>query len=470
MTVAQVFQKSIQLSVSATEAYQWHARSGALDRLIPPWENVSIVRKSNGITPGSIVEMDVVTPIGKKRWIAEHAELDRLDEHPVGSLGFVDFARKSPFASWRHEHLFSPVDNNHCEMSDKILFDMPLKAVGGNIGAGIVQDKLSSMFAYRHTVTANDLSRHNRFHELPRKRILISGGTGLVGQVLRAFLTTGGHEVVILTRRKTVDDGSQIEWSPSSGKLDANQLEGFDAVIHLAGANLAEKRWTTQFKNLIRDSRVDSTQLLASKLAELEHKPEVLISASATGFYGDRGDEVLDEKSSAGKNFVASVGQEWEDAANSARQAGIRVVHPRLGVVLTPQGGGLEKMLTPFKLGAGGPLGSGKQFWSWIAIDDVIYAIHELMMNTDISGPVNLVAPRAARVSDFTTTLGRVLSRPALIPAPSFALKAMLGHMADELLLASVNCIPRTLIDAGFTFSFPGLEDALRHVLGKQEA
>jgi len=243
-------------------------------------------------------------------------------------------------------------------------------------------------------------------------------------------------------------------------------LNGFDAVVHLAGENIAG-RWSQAKKAAIRDSRIKGTRLLAETLTRANQPPRVMVSASAIGFYGDRGDVILDEKATMGSGFLADVCKEWEDATKPASDAGIRVVNLRIGVVLTPAGGALAKMLTPFKLGVGGIMGSGKQYWSWVAIDDVVGAIGHALTTESLFGPVNAVAPEAATNHDLTKTLGKVLSRPTIFPMPAFAARLALGEMADALLLSSARVSPMKLIESGYTFKYPSLESALRHVLGK---
>jgi hypothetical protein len=298
-------------------------------------------------------------------------------------------------------------------------------------------------------------------------RILLSGSTGLVGSALVPFLTTGGHEVVRLVRAQSKSGETGITWDPASGQLDAAALEGFDAVVHLAGEGIAAARWTAQQKARIRDSRVQGTRLLAERLAGLKSPPRVFVSASAVGYYGDRGDEVLTEESPRGTGFLADVCRDWEAAADPARRAGMRVVNTRFGVILSPRGGALKQMLTPFQLGAGGVVGSGRQYMSWIALDDVIGALHHVLTRAELSGPVNVTAPRPATNREFTKTLGRVLARPTLVPVPAFAARLAFGEMADELLLSSARVEPRKLLETGYAFRFPELEGALRHVLGK---
>ncbi|MEQ1842094.1 MAG: TIGR01777 family oxidoreductase [Verrucomicrobiales bacterium] len=297
-------------------------------------------------------------------------------------------------------------------------------------------------------------------------RILISGATGLVGRSLTSFLESGGHAVHRLTRRPAAND-TEIEFDPERGASHPSEMEGFDAVIHLAGDPIAEGRWTPAKKRLIRDSRVPFTRRLAETLGALKKPPSVLVAASATGYYGDRADRVLRESDPPGQGFLPEVCVEWESATEPAAHAGIRVVDLRTGLVLTPAGGALAPMLWPFRLGVGGPLGNGRQWWSFIAIDDLLYAIHHVLFSRSLSGAVNATSPEPVTNAEFTKVLGRVLKRPALIPVPKFALELALGEMTEPLLMASARVNPEKLLDSGFQFSYPGLESALRHVLGR---
>ncbi len=295
--------------------------------------------------------------------------------------------------------------------------------------------------------------------------IAVSGSSGLVGSALLPFLTTGGHRITRLVRRPT--GGDDIAWDVASGVQDLSRLEGVDAVVHLAGENIAAGRWTAARKEEIRRSRVEGTRRLSESLARLSHRPRVLVSASAIGFYGNRGDEILKEDSAPGSDFLAQVCRDWEAATDPVSRAGIRVVHLRSGVILSPAGGALKKMLLPFKMGAGGRLGSGAQFMSWIAIDDTIGAIHHAIVTEPLQGPVNGVAPTPVSNAEFTRTLGRVLSRPAIAPMPAFAARLAFGEMADALLLASQRVMPTRLQASGYKFRYPELEGALRHLLGR---
>jgi uncharacterized protein (TIGR01777 family) len=298
-------------------------------------------------------------------------------------------------------------------------------------------------------------------------KILITGSTGLVGSRLARSLKSKGHEIVRLVRSTPNDLVTEVYWNPEQGTLNATELEGLDAVVHLAGESIAEGRWTDEKKKRIRESRVKGTTLLSETLAKLKQKPEVLVSASAVGFYGSRGDETLDEQSASGSDFLAEVCREWELATQPAAQAGVRVVNLRFGVILSQDGGALPKMLFPFRMGVGGKLGSGQQYMSWIAIDDAVGAIEHALTNNTLRGPVNVVAPNSVTNHDFTKTLGHILSRPTIFPVPAFAARLAFGEMADATLLSSQRVEPARLKESGYTFEYPELEGALRHVLNK---
>jgi uncharacterized protein (TIGR01777 family) len=296
-------------------------------------------------------------------------------------------------------------------------------------------------------------------------KILISGSHGLVGKALIKSLTNDGHEIARLVRGSAA--ASEIEWHPNQGRIDAQQFEGFDVVVHLAGENIASGRWTDEKKRAIRESRVKGTSLLSESLARLSRPPSLFLSASAIGYYGDRGDELLTEKSAPGEGFLPSVCIEWENATKPAVEKGIRTVHTRFGIILDRDEGALAKMLPPFKMGIGGRIGDGKQWMSWIALDDVVNGLRFLIADASTSGPVNFVAPNAVTNAEFTKALGRVLSRPTLFPVPAFGARLAFGEMADALLLSSQKVEPSVLQDRGFQFSWPTLEPALSHLLAK---
>ncbi len=298
-----------------------------------------------------------------------------------------------------------------------------------------------------------------------RGKIAVTGASGLVGQALVEALGEQGFDVLRLVRRAPASSG-EARWDPSAGKIDAEALSGVSGAVHLAGDNIASGRWTDAKKAKIRDSRVDGTDLLAKALAGLSPKPSVLVSASAIGFYGNRGDETVDESSQPGEGFLAEVCEEWEAASAPARDAGIRVVNARIGVVLSPEGGALAKMKTPFVLGVGGRIGDGTQYMSWITLDDLVSALMFCLATDAVQGPVNMVAPAPVTNAELTSALGRVLKRPTCLPVPKFALRLGVGaEMANEMLLGGARVIPTVLQSHGFEWSHPTIEPALRSVL-----
>jgi hypothetical protein len=454
----EIFERSLKLPVSVGESFAWHERPGALDRLIPPWESVQIADRGNGVRDGSVVRL--VTRVGPLRlsWIAEHHDYD-------AGHSFRDTQRSGPFATWEHRHKFESDAAGRGTLEDHIEYRLPGGALGSLFGGSFVRRKIERMFDYRHNTTRADLAAHAKYQGAGLMRVAISGSSGLVGSTLVPLLTTGGHSVTRLVRQDARQ--GEVLWNPQAERFDASPLDGVDAVVHLAGENIAASRWNARVKQRLRDSRVAATRRLCEGLAEMSSRPKVLVCASAIGFYGDRGDELLDEESRPGSGFLADLAQDWECATAPAAEAGIRVVNLRFGVILSPKDGALAKMLMPFKLGVGGRVGSGKQYWSWISIDDAAGAIHHTMMTDDLVGPVNAVAPNPVTNQEFTKTLGRVLRRPTFVPMPAFAARLALGEMADELLLASSRVEPRKLIQSGYDFRQPTLEAALRHLLGR---
>lgn len=449
-----------RLPVTADRLYEWHASPGAFERLAPPWEDLRDIQRRGGLEVGAETRFTVHKgPVGLP-WVARHVE------HEAGR-GFADVQERGPFASWLHRHRFEPAGPTSCDLIDEVRWEAPLGPLGGLVAGPMLAATVARMFEFRHRRTRDDLARHARFEALGRRRILVTGASGLVGRALVGFLQGGGHEVVRLVRR--APGPGEIFWDPAAGRLDPADLEGFDAVVHLAGEGIGEGRWTPERKARIRESRVSGTRLLAEALARVARKPEVLVSASAIGFYGDRGDEPLDEASPAGSGFLAEVCQAWEAAAQPAAEAGVRVVWLRTGIVLTPRGGALARMLPPFQAGLGGPVGSGRQVMSWIALDDLVGAIHHAVFTSTLRGPVNATAPAPVTSAEFGQALGAVLGRPAVLPLPALAVRTLFGEMGEALLLGGARVLPRSLLASGFEFLCPTLPEALSHELGVYE-
>ena len=457
-----LYEARTELPVGMSRAFAYHQRPGCLERLIPPWESVTIASADGSLEPGSRVVLKTRVFGVPLTWVAQHTRCEppRL---------FADTQLSGPFANWDHEHRFDPIGDElddaaaACQLTDRIEYRLPGGGLGKLFGAGKARRTIESMFAYRHRVTRDDLQL-DESHPMEPKTIAVSGSSGLVGSSLCQLLTLLGHRVLKIVRSPSDVPDELAVWDTPA---DAARLAEADAVVHLAGKSIADKRWTDRVKAEIRDSRVVKTSHLCEALARLDRKPEVLISVSATGIYGDRGDEVMTETSPPGHDFLAGVAEEWEAACDPARDGGIRVVHPRLGIVLSPRGGALAKMLTPAKF-FGGALGDGNQWWSWIALDDVVGGIYHAIATETVQGPVNFVAPDPLRNRDFAQALGRVVGRAALLPAPAFALRMALGEMADALLLASTRVSSAKLGESGYHFRFPELEPALRYLLGTE--
>lgn len=299
-------------------------------------------------------------------------------------------------------------------------------------------------------------------------RVLVSGASGLVGKELVKSFEARGWDICRLVRKEPAND-TEILWNPEEGQIQVEKLEGFDAMVHLSGDNLSSGRWSEDKKRQIRDSRVGSTLLLTTAMQELEKKPEVFVCASAIGFYGNRGDEIMTESSEPGDDFLSWVCRDWERAVDPAKVAGVRAVNLRIGMVLSSKGGALKKMLPGFVAGLAGNLGSGNQYVSWISITDLVKIIHFAIENKQVEGPVNCVAPEPVRNKQFTKTLAKVLSRPAVIHAPAMGLRIAFGEMADAIMLSSTRVMPETLTRLGFKFDHPTIESALRHTLRREK-
>ncbi|QNI06246.1 TIGR01777 family protein [Mycobacterium kubicae] len=435
------------------EVFAWHTRPGAFTRLSPPWQPMKLVTEAESVEDGRAT---LALP-GGLRWVAEH-QADSYDPprrfvDAIGGDGLASLPARVA-VNWRHTHDFEEVGADQTRVIDRVATTVPARV-------------LRPMFAYRHRQLADDLAAHRlaAAHGLAPATIAITGSSGLVGSALAAFLSTGGHRVIRLVRGAP-NRSAERRWDTDDP--DPALLAGVDAVIHLAGASIAG-RFTDKHRKAIRDTRIGPTRRLAEAVALTPNGPRALISASAIGYYGyDRGDATLTEDSERGDGFLADVVADWEDATSAAEQAGVRVVRVRTGIVQSPRGGTLRLMRPLFGAGLGGRLGAGRQWLSWIGIDDLIDVYHRALWDTDLSGAVNAVAPQPVRNSDYTRTLARVLRRPAVLPVPPLGPRILLGQQgARELALASQRVLPERLTRTGHRFRQPDLESALRHLLGR---
>jgi len=430
------------MPASARALFDWHTRPGAFERLAPPFDRVEVVERSGGIEVGGRATLRVYLGPVPRKWVAVHTAFD-------DGVSFVDRQESGPFALFEQIHRMVPDGPDRSILEDEVRYRLPWGMLGQLGGGRLARAKLESLFAYRHALLAADLARHRALPGLALK-VGIGGSHGFIGSALVHFLTTGGHTVTRL---------------PRTG-VTPGLLEGLDALVLLGGASLAAGRWTRARKEQIRSSRVDATARVVDAMRGCARPPRVLVSGSAIGVYGDRGSEPLDESSAPGKGFLAEVCQAWEAAARGAEALGARVVLLRTGLVLSPDGGALARLAPLFRAFAGGRVGSGRQVYSWIAREDVLGAIHFALRTPGLKGPLNLTAPEPVTNGAFTEALGEVLHRPTLASVPAAAVLAIFGEMGKETLLSSAQVAPRALLEAGFTFRWPGLREALRFCLG----
>ena len=454
----EIFKRSVRIERPAADVFAWHERAGAFARLCPPWERVEVTRHTGGIRDGARVSLR--TKVGPlwARWEIEHRDF-------IARRQFRDVLLSGPFAKWEHLHLIEPAGNGACVLTDEIRYRLPLGVLGRLGGGAFTRRQLARMFAYRHEVTRADLEM------IPMgaaKCVVVSGASGLVGRSLVALLLTQGHTVRKLVR-SAARGADEFFWNPTEGVIAATALAGADAVIHLGGANVAGGRWTAARKSEILQSRVEGLRTLALGILNLTPglRPKVVVSAAAVGFYGERGTEQLNEESRRGSGFLADVCVAWEGELAAIEALGARTVTLRTGVVLTPSGGALAKMLPAFLLGVGGRLGTGQQLMSWIAPEDLAALYLRAMTDDTWRGAFNAVAPVPVSNAEFTATLATVLGRPAIFAVPAAALRLIFGEMADETLLASTAAVPARAQAAGFAWRHAGLESALRHELGR---
>jgi uncharacterized protein (TIGR01777 family) len=457
------FQKEFPIPVE--DLFAWHERPGAFLRLNPPFEPVELVSHSGGIRDGAtvVIKVPVFGKIGI-RWNLTHKgyiENKKFEDHQVNG----------PFKSWKHQHVFEGVSSHTSILKDELSFSLPFPILSEPLFGWIFRKKLERLFKYRHHITLQDLSVIEKYKGSfqTQQNFLISGASGFLGKSLVAFLLTAGHSVSILSRGN--DEGipdavKRIPWNPYKKIISPDSLEGFDHIIHLSGESVA-KRWSTLVKDTILRSRVETTSFLVECISKLKNKPKTFISASGSGFYGTDTKIEVDESSPQGEGFLADVVRQWEEASTPLNKIGIRVCHARFGIILSPDGGALKKLLLPFQLGIGGPIGKGQRFMSCISKDDVIYGLYHLAASQEVSGAFNFCLPKATTNLEFSRTLSTVLRRPCLFPVPPLFLRLVFGQMADETILSSQRIIPKKLLESNFAFTSPTLESAFRGMMGK---
>ncbi len=453
-----IYKKSTNINVPVEMLFRWHTTNGAIARLTPPWAPLKMVwRQGEGIKKGVKVRFRIRIVGIPMIWEAEHIGYKENEE-------FKDRQTKGPFSKWEHTHRFIRDGDQRAIMEDHVSFRLPFGFLSRPL-YGFAKREFERMFNYRHTILKRDLEQHAGKQK--KKRILISGASGTIGCALVPFLRTCGHEVIRLVRKRTTLLEDEIFWDPYKGDLDLEKAGPIDAVINLNGVDISRGRWTDRQKKKILDSRVIPTQLLSEKMMQLDHKPEVFISSSAIGYYGEGKGEKLSEHSETGDCFISNVCKQWETASMTAQTAGIRTVQLRIGVVLTPSGGALARMLIPFKTGCGVKLSHGGQYMSWISMEDALSGILYILKENSINGPVNLTAPTPVTNIEFSNTLASVFLKKVRFTFPKFLIQLFWGQMGEETLLTSARVLPEKLLKNGFSFQHRLLLSALKHLLGR---
>jgi uncharacterized protein (TIGR01777 family) len=442
------------LPFSPAQVWAYHAHLDALTRLTPPGAPARLIQGHTALEAGALDWLEAGYGPLTIPWRARIAEV-RPGE------GFTDVQERGPFAKWSHKHHFLPAPGG-CRLVDEIEYALPIGALGEAVAGRMVAGIIDSGFAWRHRRTLLDLSLMYAGSAPAGRRIGITGASGTVGRALAAALRLRGDVPIALVRHAPA--AGQVRWDPTGQRTDVEALAGLDAVVHLAGEPVFG-RWTAEKRAKIQSSRVLGTAALAKALASAPRRPAALVSASAVGFYGDRR-EPVDESSPRGRGFLADVAEGWERAADPARDAGIRVAHPRIGLVLSNDDGVLANMAIPARLGVLGPIAGGRQGFPWITLDDLVRALLFLLDN-NLSGPFNAVAPAQDDQASFVRALSRVFRQPATLPVPGFAVRFALGDAGDEMLVQGAPVRPQRLREAGFRWDFADAEDACRFALGR---
>jgi len=476
MKTKHTFESTLEVSVPVEKLFSWHENPGAFERLTPSFDPVKVSKRMGGVDGGTVYIDMKAGPI-PLTWVAQHHSYKK-------NVQFLEDQTSGPFVgplpfwngTWHHQHLFKKVDSKNSIVTDRLNYDFPMDPFGSIFGSWYTKKRLKQMFAYRRNITENDLYEQSKYKGKPLD-IAVTGGSGLVGAELMPYLTTAGHKVENIVRGRPKK--GELGWNLQKGTI--SNLEGKDAVVHLAGepinkpiAGVVPVPWTKWKRKEILESRVKGTRILAEHLASLNNPPKVLVCASAIGYYGDNGGALLSEDGGNGNDYFSRVVKEWEAAAKPAIDAGIRVVFLRLAPVMSPLGGALQVLSLPAMLGSSPPVAGGKQWWSWIAIDDVIGSIYHSIITESLSGAVNVASPNPVRQKEWAATLakvfwGRLGKLTTLIPVPGFILKTFLGEFGDVLALSSIKVDSSKLIESGYKFRFEDLENCFRHLLGKRK-
>ncbi|VVS93609.1 TIGR01777 family oxidoreductase [Desulfoluna spongiiphila] len=451
------FTRQLRLNCSAREAFDWHGGEGVVQRLTPPWVAFDNLRRQGGLEKGATTSLTLKAGPLPVRWHSVHTACDP-------GRGFTDTMVRGPFAFFEHTHRFDE-DQGGCLLTDSIRYSLPFAAASHPVAGALVDKELARMFRYRHAITARDMASRLAATGEPSLTFAVSGAAGIIGSALVPWLKSQGHQVMPLVRGRAAGP-CEIAWDPVGGTLEEEKLKGCDVLIHLAGENIGNGRWTAEKRERIIRSRVDGTSLLARAVSRLEGGPRLFLSASAVGFYGNRGDDTVTESAPCGGSYVSEVCRLWEEAAeaNWTHPSG-RLVTLRIGVVLTPAGGALARLRPVFKAGLGGTFGSGEQYMSWVSMEDVLGAVDHILRTPTIEGPVNLTAPHPVTNRAFARILASSLNRCAFTTLPSAAITCAFGEMGREVLLEGVKALPGVLEQSGYGFVHPTLADALSEVL-----
>jgi uncharacterized protein len=460
-----IFVKNTKIPGTNKDTFDYHTREGALERLVPPWSILTVTSHEGSIKDEAVSTFKVRLGLIGFHWKAVH--FGYLQDRQ-----FQDKMVKGPFQRWIHTHSFIPDKMGHCKMEDKIAYSPPFGKLGSKLLNNTIENNLNQLFQYRHRILRNDLNLWKLANGMKGQKILITGSHGLIGSSLIPLLTAAGeHKVSRLERpssRHNNRHSQSILWDPLIDKVNPKDIEGFDVVIHLAGENIFG-RWSDSKKQRILESRVKSTRLLCDSLIKLRNPPSTLICASAVGFYGNRGNEVLTEESKPGFGFLSDVCRKWEESTETAKEAGIRVVNTRFGVVLTPKGGMLQKLMMLSRFGLGLRFGDKNHYISWVSIEDAIDSIFYSIVNSSIRGPVNVVSPNPVTNLEFSNTLARITNSKIMFSIGQKLPRTILGELADSMMASSTLVIPKKLSLAGYRFINSDLEDALRLLLGRQQ-